>query len=312
MQTGINIQDYPEEIQIAYWKYINGQSGLPFFYLDLDPTKAFVFKWDENYVGIMPVLLGIYLSSLDIVEYQDLQRTRTQLDTWKMVLQKIPMRNDKDAKRNDFLIDEVTAGAFHTNVKNALPMGASVITTPMDISAINFENTQTRENIVATGGQAFWDSAGVSPMLFGAQTKSSVGIQNGIKVDEAFVSMMYYQFARFVNFNINLSGKKHKFKIDYLNSTIINQTEQYDRAIQGLQYGMPISLAGHAMGLKAGDLDKLNQMEKFVGIKERLVPAMTSHSSDLSKQGAPEKKAEDLSETGEQTRDEQSNDEEIG
>jgi hypothetical protein len=149
-------------------------------------------------------------------------------------------------------------------------------------------------------------------MLFGAQTKSSVGIQNGIKVDEAFVSMMYYQFARFVNFNINLSGKKHKFKIDYLNSTIINQTEQYDRAIQGLQYGMPISLAGHAMGLKAGDLDKLNQMEKFVGIKERLVPAMTSHSSDLSKQGAPEKKAEDLSETGEQTRDEQSNDEEIG
>lgn len=312
MQTGINIMDYPEEIQMAYWKYINGQSGLPFFYLDLDPTKAFVFKWDENFVGIMPVLLGIYLSALDIVEYQDLQRTRTQLDTWKMVLQKIPMRNDKDAKRNDFLIDELTAGAFHTNVKNALPMGASVITTPMDISAINFENTQTRENIVATGGQAFWDSAGVSPMLFGTPSKSSVGVQSGIKVDEAFVTMMYFQFARCVNFNMNLQNKKYKFKIDFLNGTTLNQVEQYDRAVQGLQYGMPVSLMGHAMGLKAGDLDRLNQLEKYVGIKERLEPVMTSHSSNLNEKGAPEKKAQDLSDEGLQTRDEQQNDEEIG
>jgi len=312
MQSGIDVSAYSEEIQDAYWKFISGKSNIEYFYLNLDPTKTVCFKWDESFAGIMPILLGIYLNSLDITEYQDLQRTRTELDTWKMVLQKIPMRNDKDSKRNDFLIDETTAGAFHTNVKSALPDGAAVITTPMDISAINFDNSQNRDDIVATGTQAFWDASGVSPMLFGAQSKSSVGVQNGVKVDEAFVSIMYPQCSRFCNFHANNNSRKHKFGIEYLNSTILNKKEQLDGAIQGIQYGMPVSLVGHALGLKAGDLDKLNLLEKYTGLKDNLEPVQTSHSSNLNeKDGKPESDLKDLTDSGIQTRDEEQNKEEL-
>jgi len=312
LQSGIDVNSYCEEIQDAYWKYISGKGNIEYFHVTLDPTKSVCFKWDESFAGIMPALLGIYLNSLDIVEYQDIQKAKTELETWKMVLQKIPMRNDKDSKRNDFLIDEGTAGAFHTNVKSALPEGASVITSPMDISAINFDNSPNSEDIVGYSTQQFWDASGVSPMLFGAQSKSSVGVQNGVKIDEAFVTLMYQQCARFCNYHSNVNSKKYKFFTDFLNSTILNKKEQFDSAVQGLQYGMPVSLMGHALGLRAGDLDKLNLLEKYTGLKDNLEPVQTSHSSNLEdKKGKPESDLNDLTDSGMQTREQEQNKEEL-
>lgn len=309
MQTGINIADYPEEIQKQYWDFVNGKQDLPYYYVNLDPTKAFVFKWDENFVGIIPVLIGTYLNALDIVEYQDLQRTRTQLDTVKLLLQKIPMRNDKEARKNDFLIDEVVAGAFHNNIKSSLPLGTNVITTPMDVTGISFDNVQNRNNIVAEGEQSFWGSAGVSPLLFGATSKSSVGIMQGLKVDSAFVTNMYGQFERFINYQLDKVSKKYKFQIDFLNSTIFNQEEQFNQAVQGVTFGMPVSLVEHAIGLKPNDINNLNALEEILGVKAGMIPVQSSHTAGGSqdKGGRPEKGAGELSESGMQTRDEEQN-----
>lgn len=312
MQTGVNIADYPEEIQLRYMEYQNGGNPQASFYITLDPTKAVVFKWDENYAGIVPVLLGTFLMALDIVEFQDLQRTRTQLDTIKLLMQKIPMRNDKDAKKNDFLIDEVVAGAFHTNIKNSLPAGTNVITTPMDVDAINFNNVQDRNNIVAEGEQSFWGSAGVSPLLFGASSKSSVGVLQGLKIDSAFVDLMYHQFARFVNCQLDKKNKKYKFKIDFLGSTIFNKEEQFDQAMTGAAVGMPVSLIGHAIGLQPRDLNNLTEMEDILKIKEKLTPLQSTHTSSSDGKngdngGRPEKKTEELTDSGLQTKDEEQN-----
>lgn len=313
LQTGINIYDYAEEIQLAYFNFMEGKQETVFYYVNLNPDKAWVFKWDENFAGIIPVLLGVYMNAIDIIEFQDLQRTRTQLDTWKVLFQRIPMKNDKDAKKNDFLIDEVNAGAFHANIKNVLPQGATVITSPMDIESVNFENAQNRENIVSQGEQNFFSATGVSPLVFGASSKSSAGIKYGLDIDSAFVTGMYNQFQRFVKRQLSLINKKYKFEIDFRNATIFNQQQQFDNSIKACTYGAPVSLLEHGIGLKAGDIMRINEMEDILGIKEKMKPLMSSHtaSGNDKESGRDKKSDEELSDSGIITRDAGSNENKI-
>lgn len=307
MRPGVTLDAFAPEFQDFYDEFISGDKTVPFYWMDLPPEKAFVFKWDENFAGIIPVLIGLYLDTLQLMEYKDLLMSKTALENWKILFQKIPMKSGDNAEKNDFLIDPDTAGEFQKIIKQSLPQGASIITSPMEISSVNFENAETKDDIVGNAQSIFWDGSGSSPLLFGGAIDSSAGLSSSIITDENFVLHMYEQFSRFVNFQLSKVTGKHNFIIDFMDSTRFNRKEQFDEAMTMAQSGMPLMLVAHAKGLKPSYLDAMLKMEDASKIKDILNPLPSSHTLSGDTGGRPQKNEGDLSASGIKTKDNEAN-----
>jgi hypothetical protein len=307
MRPGVSLEAFAPEFKNYYEEFENGDKSVSFYWRDLPPEKAFVFKWDENFAGIIPVLIGLYLDTVEIEEFKQIFKSSAAFENWKILFQKIPMRQGDKADKNDFLIDPDIAGKFQSLIKQSLPTGTSVISSPMDIEAINFEQSQNRNNIVGFASQNFFETAGVSPLLFGKGTDSSAGLNQSILVDENFVTRMYNQFARFINFNLSKLTGKYRFVVEFLNSTKFNQQQQIDNAIKTVPYGMPVDLLAHAQGLKPGNLDNLVMLENMRGIKDKMRPLTSAHTQSGKDAGREPKSENDLSSSGVSTRDNEGN-----
>jgi hypothetical protein len=307
LKPGVTPDMFSPDFQEFYDEFMKGDTKQPYFWMDLPPEKAFVFKWDENFAGIIPVLLGLYLDTIEISEFKQLIKSKTILENWKLLFQKIPQKTEKEAKKNDFLIDADTAGKFQSNIKQALPQGVTVITSPMEVTAVDLNKSENRNNIVGVGEDAFYRSAGISPLLFGTQVSSSAGMQQSIVIDANFVSKMYHQFSRFVNFQLLQTTGKFRFKVVFPDGTKLNQQESFNNALAMANSGFPASLVACHAGLEPNDLEQLLLMEEATGIKEKLVPLLTSHTQSGDTGGRPPTPDSQLQETGVQTRDNQSN-----
>lgn len=306
MKPYVQLDAFPPEFRMYYEEFLNGNNESPFYWKDLDPEKAFVFKWDENFAGIIPVLIGLYLDTVEIEEYKNLFKDKTKMENWKLLFQRIPMKEGDKADRNDFLIDPDIAGQFQKLIKGSLPQGTDILTSPMEISAINFEHTANSNNYVGFAEQNFFSSAGVSPILFGGAVNSSAGLGYSVQVDENFVTGMYNQFARFVNFQLSKVTGKYKFVVDFLDSTKFNKQQQFDNAMKVAPFGFPVELVAHGLGLKPNYLANLTAMENILDYKSQMKPLSSSYinPSGTEDAGAKKKSENDLSESGIRQRDE--------
>lgn len=313
LTPGVSLKNFAPEFEFYYREFLLGEHSIPFYWKELEPDKGIVFKWNENFAGNLPPLLGLYLDSLEIQNYKDLVKTRSVLDNWKILFQKIPIKTDKDAKKNDYLIDKDSAQNYHSNIKNNLPPQTSIITSPMDVTAIDTAgngNIQTRNSLAGIGNQAFYSGAGSAPQLFGSAEKvGNVGIKMGIMNDITYMLHMYRQFESFINNQLSKRSGKYKFKLEFMDSSIYNQDEQFDRCMRMAQSGFPASLVAAAGGLSPLQFNQLTIMETGTGLKDLLIPLQSSYtmSGGGSKNGRPIKSDSQLEDSGAVTRDNASN-----
>lgn len=304
---GVNIDDYPSDFKIYYDDLKKNKTNTGTYYVILDPDKAVVFKFDENNATIIPPLLGIFLDVLEIGEYKDLIKTRAILDSYLLLHQKIPMRTDKDAKADAFLIGLNNAANFHANTKANTPQGVQVVTTPMDLTAIKMEGSQNKDSIIGVAEDNFYKNIGVSQMLF-SDSKNNVGAKYSIKTDEKFVMHMYRQFERWVNRQLDEITGKYKFKILFPDITTNNQEDKQTSFLEGGNAGFSKSLYAASTGISPSQFADLMAYEEGLNLVEKLKPLQSAHTSSGKDGGAPSKKEEDLTASGMKTKVNNEND----
>lgn len=299
---GVNIDDYPDDFKQFYDEYMNGKTNTGTYYVILDPDKSVCFKFDENNATIIPPLLGLFLDVLEISEYKDLIKSRAVLDSYMLLHQKIPMRTDKDAKADSFLVSLNNAAQFHANTKANTPEGVNVVTTPMDLSAIKIDRSQNKDSIVGLAEQNFYKSAGVSQMLF-SDSQNQVGINFSVQTDEAFVMHMYRQFERWINRQLDKISGKYKFRVKFLNITHYNEIEKQNSFKESATLGIGKMMYGASLGLSPSELLDMTAYENAMGLDTLFKPLMSSHTMSNDEGGRPQKKTTDLSPSGAKTRD---------
>ena len=307
-QTGIDINDYAPEFKEYFVKYMDSaeyKNGIP-FWKELDPLKAPVFKFDENRAGIVSPLAGLFVDSVEIATFKELLKTKTKLDVWKILINKIPLMNDgKTSTKNNFAIDATTAAQFNTLIQQAVPEGVKSITTPLEAEAIDFNQSENKNNIVGIGEDMFYSASGTSPILFGEKNATGIGIQSSIKTDEAFIRHVYFNFERFINAQLKQITGRYRFKI-HLEGTIFDQEERFERALKAASVGAPKTYLAVAMGKTLDEFLNMLHLENTVDIVDKMIPLQSAHtqSGDV---GRPEKSTGKLTPSGEQTRDNGSN-----
>lgn len=300
MRAEVDITGYPKEIQRAYKRYVTKKEGQEYI---VDIEYGIAFKFDELTSYAIPPFVGLFVDAIEIMSYKELVKTKAKLNNYKLLTQKIPMKNDT---KNGFLIDLSVAGKYHNNIKQNLPDGIGIVTTPMEVESINLEKQQNDESFIGVGEKHFYGSAGVSSILFNSEKAGSVGLSKSIMVDETFVIHLYRQFEKWLNYQIN-KNLKYKFKLEFPNITYYNRDDKAKLYRDMATYGFPKSLVACSLGLTPIDLYNLSMFENEIGLIDILQPLKSAHtqsSSSSSGAGRPTKDDGEIADKTEKGRDE--------
>ena len=314
-RPGINFDDYAPEFKRYYNNFMvaKQKEGMYFYWQELEPKKAPLFKFDINKAGLTPPLIGLMLDAVEIATFKNLERAKLKLESWKLLLGKIPLQKDNKSgnAKDDFAITANSASYFAQMISNKAPEGVSVGITPFEeVQAIDFANSQNKNNIIGRGNQNFWESSGVTSVIFGGTKLNSSAIQASIKSDVNFVKHMYLQFENFVNRQLRDVTGRYRFKIRF-EGNVYDAQERQDSALKLAQAGIVVMpKIAAANGMTPSELDNLVNLSQAMGYPEKLIPLMTSYTNNgksSDEGGRPQKSDKDLGDAGQTTRDAGSN-----
>lgn len=302
------LNHYPDEFKTKYRLY---QRNKNMKWIEIDSDKSVCFKLNDEMSYPIPPFATVFPSVFEIEEYRELEKEKSKIDNYEILTQKVPIY-DKDGEPNKFLIDMETVMFFHNRAANSLPDEVGLLTSPMDIASIKFNKDRMEVDGVTQAKKDYYDSAGVSQIIFNSDNTSSVGLGKSIITDEEIVFSLLRQFERWVNRKLKKRSGTNKFQIKFLDITRFNRKEVFESNLKGAQFGVVGKFEVAASnGVSPSELVNMNYLEEDIfKLSDKLTPLKSSHTSSgnkTSERGAPEKSDDELTDSGVTTRDQDSN-----
>lgn len=304
------LEYYPAEFQTKYQAYLNDRTGMK--WQELDCPTSFAIKCNNDILDYsIPPFAGILREVYDLEDYKQLKLTKTALENYAMLVMTIGMNEN-----GEWLIDLDKAKEFWRNLDSVLPEEIGSILTPMPINKISFEKSNTGDtDTIAEAERNLFSAAGVSSLLFNNDKASANALVLSIKADQAITFGIVKSIEDAVNRFIQSQSYGKNFKVTFLDCSPFNRKELADAYLKACQYGIPmISYYAATQGLNQSELDCMSFLENDVlGLNEMFQPLKSSSTLSTSASdngngatdegGAPQKNVDELSESGEQNRE---------
>lgn len=305
-KQNVDIENYDDEFKKGYQKYKKDYRNKK--WQKLNPEKAICFKMDRSLILNLSLFSGIFEGLLGLEDYKDLQENSTRGNNYKLIHQRIPMKSDKDAKVNSFLIDDKAAVKFHNNVKSNIPEYIGVVTTPMELTGITLNSNKFDEDLVGKAEKNLFISAGVSQLLFNSDQAGNIGLNRSIEMDSSIMFSLLRQYEVFFKKKLDqFSSRKYKWKLIFPDITIYNREDMFDKFLRAGQYGFPKFLIAASLGISQLEMIGMSNLENQLGIVDDLIPLISAHTQS-GDSGRPKKDENNLADGGLDQRNRQSND----
>lgn len=297
---------YPVEFSAKYKIYRQNRTTR---WIELDSPTSFAIKCNTDILAYpIPPFAGLLREIYDIEDYKQLKITRTALENYAMLVMDLPMDDD-----GRWLIDFDKAKDFWRNLDAVLPPEIGSILTPMPITKIGFEKTNTKDtDTIADAEQHLFTAAGVQSALFNNDKASANAILLGLKEDQAITYGIVKSFEDAVNRFIQSQSYGKNFKVNFLDISRVNRKEAGDAYLKAATYGFPtLSYYCASQGIGQAELDSMSFLEtRVLGLQDMFKPVQSSSqmSSDGSngatdEGGAPTKDIGDLSDKREENQE---------
>lgn len=301
------LETYPPEFKVKYAAYQKDRTNMK--WQELDSPTSFAIKCNNDILNYaVPPFVGLLREIYDIEDYKQLKLTKTELENYAMLVMTLGI-NDEGEWEMDF--DK--AKEFWRNLDSVLPEEIGSILTPMPINKISFEKNNVGDtDTISKAEQNLFTAAGVSSLLFNNEKASANALSLSIKADQALTYGIVKNIEAAINRFLHAQSYGKNFKVTFLDCSPFNRKEMGDAYIKACQLGMPmISYYCASQGLAQDEMDCMNFLEDDVlGVKERFTPLQSSStlsansSEDVTKDaGREEKDVDELTEAGEQTRE---------
>jgi len=248
--------------------------------LDINFTRCHFLTPDKT-----PLFVSAFPEIVNLQEYKEIDKTRSKLDIYKILVQKIPL----DKNTNEPVIVDEEAQQLHTNAKNMLGSDQliDVLTTPATVESVDLSNKGDKQrDIIASAKDNMYSSMGTSQLLFNSGT-TSIGLTESIKNDESLITTLIGEFEK--HYNIRLRAlSKIKFFMKDLGITIYNQKEVVGYLKESATLGsakIPYLVA--SSNLRQFEIISLITYENDSGLLDLLIPLQTSYTQS-GEVGRPE------------------------
>lgn len=301
------LEYYPTEFQTKYKAYQKDRQKMR--WQELDSPTSFAVKCNNDILEYtLPPFAGILREVYDLEDYKQLKLTKTTLENYAMLVMTIGMNDE-----GEWLIDLDKAKDFWRNLDSVLPEEIGSVLTPMPISKISFEKSHTGDtDTIAEAEQNLFSAAGVSSLLFNNDKASANALILSIKADQAITFGIVKSIEDVVNRFIQAQSYGKNFKVTFLDCSPYNRKELGDMYLKACQYGLPfISMYAASQGMSQSEVDCMSFLENdILGLTDMFRPLQSSSTQSSSgsngatdEGGAPPKEAGDLTESGEQNRE---------
>lgn len=245
-----------------------------FQYYPVPFDKGYVFCMDLLRCQVVPPFQGVFKDALSILDYKNLIKQKTTLDTWKMIAQIVPRNDD-----NEPALDANLVQTLIQLIQQSLPTGVKTFATPMDVQELNFNNAQNINNIVGTGERLFWGSAGVNATLMDGAEKTVESVRSSLKNDVGMVSYIYRQFENFINIQLYKQSREFQFRCKIFGDiyTDMENMKEYSQLVKGVNF--PVTKLFAYADYEPYEIDAILNQEKIMKYKDRLEPIVSAFNT---------------------------------
>lgn len=300
---------YPAEFQTKYKIYKSDRNKR---WQELDSPTSFAIKCNNDILEYsLPPFAGILREIYEIEDYKELKLTKAALENYAMLVMTIGTNDE-----GEWLIDFDKAKDFWQNLDAVLPEEVGSVLSPMPINKISFEKANTADtDAVADAEQHLFSAAGVSSLLFNNDKASANALVLSIKADQALTYGIVKSIEDAVNRFIQAQSYGKNFKVTFLDCSPFNRKEMGDAYLKAVQYGIPaISRYAATQGISQDEIDCMSFLENEVlELPKMFTPLQSSATMSAASDGggateeggAPRKDIDELSESGEQNREDE-------
>jgi len=277
------------------------------YYKSMLPESSVVFLFDDTKAARLNPLRALFKDVLDVQTYKELVKTKSLLDTWKLIYLKAPL--DKDGKPT---ISQTLIANWIAVAQSSLPYGVVAFGSPLEAQDLKVSDSQSITNMATLAGTKYWENAGVNANVMGnSDAKSASAIKSSLETDINFVTHLYPIFERFINYQLSQKTGKFKWGIKFFGDKFHISDIRKDLR-DSLQYSDINYYKWMAsMDYEPHEIDNLNDMMDILGTRNKIKPVLSSHtiSGNENKNGRPtaEESGKNLGDAGEITLDAGSN-----
>lgn len=297
------------------------KNGYKTRWVELPPDKSICIKLMKHLDYPFPPFISVYQDVDDIQDYKKLTKVSEEQNNYKLLAMKIPLHTTNKAEKSDhFAVKLSTAKQFYEMSRGNIDDSFGLVMTPFDIQEMSFTNSKTNaQSRVNEATNQLYDSVGISRIIFNSENSNA--IKYSILQNDAMIFKLNDQVSRWLTrklyYKFNEKGKG-VFELKLLNVTQNNKDDEIDRLLKLAQYGHPVNLAISAIvGTGQLGLETMCYVEnKLLDLQNMLIPLSSSHTqtsdSTTGTVGREKVADEDLSESGQVTRELGSNNERGG
>lgn len=281
-------------------------------WIELDSPTSFVVKCNTDILDYaIPPFAGLLREIYDIDDYSQMKLAKTALENYAMIAMRLPL----DEETGAWGIDYDKAVAFYSNLSNVLPEEVGSVLTPMELSKISFERSASKDtDTISEAEQNLFTAAGVSSLLFNNAKASANALLLSIKADQSITYGIVKSVEDVINRFIQSRSYGKYFRVTFLDCSTYNRKELGDAYLKAASYGLPtISMYAASQGLGQSELDSMSFLEtEVLGLQDMFEPLRNStqmstkeleSNGATDEGGAPHKEVGDLTDSGEQSRE---------
>lgn len=302
-ENSMFLEEWDPVFKLGYNTYKSKGQDYRWFALPMDQTICIICGDDP--LLPLPYLLPLFVSLIDLLDYESLIKAKTELEATILLLQKIPLI-PSTKEINDFAVDLDLVQAMDQLLSEVAPSLAATAYSPCDIKVVRFDQNDTSDtDIYANSLSNLMSNAGVSEMLFNSDKGGSVGLKHSIEVDETLSFKFLTKIEKWAQYYIehNISTdciiKFHRF-------TYFTQSDYVNTRKDMATLGVPVKLElATSLGYTPYEVLQNTNLESALGLDQLWKPLNSSYnqSDTTGESGAPEKDLDDLTGEGLKTKE---------
>ena len=292
-------------------------------FIPISPLHGCCITADPYKGTKVPLLAALLPDSLDILEYKNIQKQKSILETWCIIPQVIPYETVEKPKVPLQLAKQTIA-----LLQKSLPAGVVTFSTPLEVqNPITLQSSNTQENITGLGEQNFFSAVGIAGNVMGVgEAKNQAVLDFSNLTDFGFVSYIYNEFDSIVNLLIMIYVNETDWKVKFFGNSYRHDREVKDASSMFSTNNLPAEFLGANLGFEPQEFEYLLEMGEKSKLKEKMIPLVSQYqqsgkSQDLENKqqdnsnsnassdegGRPQMDESELSDSGEQAREDETN-----
>lgn len=312
---GQNLDAYPPYVKKAYLDYIEGVKNKQIVSHWYEPPadKQICLKMNSQWTYPYPILINLIKDILDLDIYKKLKLQSARTDNYKAIAVEVPI--DENTVDKPLLTPE-TLGIFAEINRESMADDIGLLhTLGSNATPISFKDSSNTRNNVSDAVDEIYNSSGISKEL-GNGSSSGTAVTFSVENDAGFVYGLYRQFERWVNRWIKIrkyNKPSFKFLFYLVDVTIFNRDAVSKRYKEAVSLGVTVIdkwLATLDM-TPSRTLGSFTLHKDIFDFQNNFIPLQSSFNSSAEggENGRPtnESKGETLDESGEKTKDLDSN-----